>query len=247
MIKIGCCGYPVAREKYFAEFQVVEIQKTFYQLPQLTTAEKWHQQAPKNFEFTLKAWQGITHLANSPTYRKIRLAIAEDRLKHLGHFQPTEEVYTAWNQTLKVAEILQATVIILQCSPRFIETEENLKHLAHFFQTIPRNNFKIALEFRGRWRPQTILDICQQFRLTHCVDPFKEECRFGEIRYYRLHGSPPGERMYRYQYNQQDFKFLAEKIRNDAQNDREIYCMFNNITMWDDARSFRNYLNAPGG
>ena len=34
----------------------VEIQKTFYQPPQEKTEEKWRNQAPSDFEFTLRAW-----------------------------------------------------------------------------------------------------------------------------------------------------------------------------------------------
>ena len=33
MIKMGCCGFGEAQQKYFAEFPVVEIQVAFYQAP----------------------------------------------------------------------------------------------------------------------------------------------------------------------------------------------------------------------
>jgi len=32
-ILVGCCGFPVGREKYYKTFKGVEIQQTFYQLP----------------------------------------------------------------------------------------------------------------------------------------------------------------------------------------------------------------------
>jgi len=60
MYHIGCCGFQVSRQKYFKEFQLVEIQNTFYKLPWLETAVKWREQAPVDFEYTMKAWQGIT-------------------------------------------------------------------------------------------------------------------------------------------------------------------------------------------
>ena len=37
-IKVGCCGFPVSREKYYKNFDVVGIQQTFYQPPQEKTA-----------------------------------------------------------------------------------------------------------------------------------------------------------------------------------------------------------------
>jgi uncharacterized protein YecE (DUF72 family) len=32
-IKVGCCGFPVAKEKYYKNFDVVEIQQTFILRP----------------------------------------------------------------------------------------------------------------------------------------------------------------------------------------------------------------------
>ena len=29
-LRIGCCGYPVARERYYKIFKAIEIQDTFY-------------------------------------------------------------------------------------------------------------------------------------------------------------------------------------------------------------------------
>ncbi len=40
-VKVGCCGFPTAQKKYFELFTVVEIQKTFYQIPEIKTAEMW--------------------------------------------------------------------------------------------------------------------------------------------------------------------------------------------------------------
>ncbi|MEM2991420.1 MAG: DUF72 domain-containing protein, partial [Halobacteria archaeon] len=56
--------------------------------------------------------------------------------------------------------------------------------------------------------------------------------------YFRLHGSPPGKKMYSYRYSDSDLRLLHQKIK--SYEDRgEIYCMFNNIAMWDDALRFK--------
>jgi uncharacterized protein YecE (DUF72 family) len=72
MLHIGTCGFHVARSKYYREFTVVEIQKTFYTPVSEDLAKKWRSEAPENFEFTLKAPQTITHEMKSPTYRRYR-------------------------------------------------------------------------------------------------------------------------------------------------------------------------------
>jgi uncharacterized protein YecE (DUF72 family) len=66
-LKVGCCGFPRGRKEYFRQFRLVEVQQTFYKMPDLETAIKWRQEAPTDFEFTLKAWQLITHPPTSPT------------------------------------------------------------------------------------------------------------------------------------------------------------------------------------
>jgi uncharacterized protein YecE (DUF72 family) len=39
-IKVGCWGFPVAKIKYFDEFDIVELQQTFYQPPESSLAIK---------------------------------------------------------------------------------------------------------------------------------------------------------------------------------------------------------------
>jgi uncharacterized protein YecE (DUF72 family) len=51
---------------------VVEVQQTFYEPPADTTIRRWRARAPAAFEFTLKAWQLITHEPSSPTFRRLK-------------------------------------------------------------------------------------------------------------------------------------------------------------------------------
>ena len=66
-IRVGLCGIGMARDKYFRTYPVTEVQQTFYEPPKLSLLQRWREQAPRNFEFTLKAWQLITHPPSSPT------------------------------------------------------------------------------------------------------------------------------------------------------------------------------------
>lgn len=70
-LKVGTCGFGLAKEAYARVFSCVEIQHTFYQPPQIKTLERWRKELSANFEFTLKAWQLITHDFKSPTYRRL--------------------------------------------------------------------------------------------------------------------------------------------------------------------------------
>jgi uncharacterized protein YecE (DUF72 family) len=109
-IKVGCCGFAVAQKTYFQIFRLIEIQNTFYQLPHINTAEKWRAAAPAGFEFTMKAWQLITHEPTRPTYRRLRAKIVPQNFEHYGRFRNTAAVTEAWNQTARFARALGVSV-----------------------------------------------------------------------------------------------------------------------------------------
>jgi uncharacterized protein YecE (DUF72 family) len=69
-MKLGMCGFTIGAAAYYRQFPVVEVQQTFYDPPPMATIEKWRAQAPADFEFTMKAWQVITHFGTSSTYRR---------------------------------------------------------------------------------------------------------------------------------------------------------------------------------
>nr|MBC7245919.1 DUF72 domain-containing protein [Chloroflexota bacterium] len=229
-IHIGCCGFPVARSKYYECFSLVEVQETFYRPPRVETAQAWRQQAPADFEFTLKAWQLITHEPRSPTYRKAGVQIPAEQAEHYGFFRATEEVYAAWDTTLQVAQALHARVVVFQCPPSFTPTEEHVANLQQFFSRIERRHLLLAWEPRGGWPDDLVAHLCQDLNLIHCVDPFQRLSLYGEPTYYRLHGIGG----YRYLYTQDDLVWLL----NLCKSKQEVYCLFNNVQMWQSAQEF---------
>ncbi len=235
-LEIGCCGFPVSKAKYFQNFKVVELQQTFYQPPQIETAIKWREEAPADFEFTLKAWQLITHSASSPTYRKLKLKISENKKKYYGGFQPSEEVLSSWEYTDKIAKSLNAKIIVFQCPPSFTATKENLKNMNEFFKRIKRKEYLFCFEPRGEsWPSNTIKGVCKDLDLVHCVDPFKMKPLFGRIRYFRLHGLTG----YNYKYSESDLKNLLDLVK---EKNLKTYVMFNNIYMFEDALRFKKII-----
>lgn len=230
-IKTGCCGFPVSRKRYFEHFRVVELQETFYQMPEPALAERWRQQAPEDFEYTLKAWQLITHEPKSPTYRRLRIKIPEVKKQYYGSFKPTDEVFDAWQKTSEIAQILRARVIVFQCPPSFIPSEDNKKNMKAFFKEIKRQKFMLAWEPRGKWSAEDIKPVCTELELIHVVDPFKDKALYGKILYCRLHGIGG----LRYKYTDNDLKRLLELCLDD----RTVYVMFNNVFMFEDALRFK--------
>ena len=231
-VKVGCCGFPKARNKYFQQFNLVEMQQTFYKPPSIESATKWRKEAPEDFEFSLKAWQLITHQASSPTYRKAGLQIPSEREKHCGFFKPSEEVFEAWEKTRDIAQALRAKVIVFQCPAKFTETSENTGNMRHFFTNIDRRYFIFVWEPRGERDEEIIKALCSDLDLVHCVNPLERQALYGEVGYFRLHGG----RDYRHRYTDNELGSLSEPNQEGA------YPLFNNVSMYNDALRFKELI-----
>lgn len=233
MIKVGCCGFPVGRGEYFRRFKLVEVQQTFYHPPKTETLQKWLKEAPEDFEFTLKAWQLITHSPSSPTYRRTRLDIPKES-KQYGYFRQTPETAHAWDVTCQCAHALRAKIIVFQCPASFDESDEHIENLRRFFKMLPRQGFTFVWEPRGRWKAETIQRLCEELGLIHCVDLFETKPLYGSMRYFRLHGGPG----YRHRYTTEELTIL----KNLVVSAHECYILFNNISMFEDASKFLHLL-----
>lgn len=234
MIHVGTCGFPKKRAEIFSCLDVVEVQRTFYELLSPEALARLRKEAPQGFLFTLKAFQGITHPASSPTYRRTKLP-STFRPENLGFFRRTEEVEACARHTLSLALALSARVIVFQCPPSFSPTPENIENLVSFFERFPRGEYLLAWEPRGKWKKEEVQAICRSLDLVHVVDPFTGEPEWGKVVYFRLHGKGS----YRYQYTEEELHFLARKL---AGYGRETFCLFNNIPMFEDARRLRAIL-----
>jgi uncharacterized protein YecE (DUF72 family) len=234
-IKVGCCGFPVARRKYFDTFPVVEVQQTFYQPPRPDVARRWRQEAPSDFEFTVKAWQLITHEARSPTYRRLKTPLREEEKECVGGFRWTGVVRRAWETTLEIARLLRAEKILFQCPASFKPSPENVDRMRKFFGTINRRGLVCIWEPRGNWRREEIGELCRELDLVHCVDPFQAESATRELRYFRLHGIGG----YRHEYTDAELRQLSRHLAGGE----VCYFMFNNVSMFRDAVRFQKLVD----
>jgi len=242
-VNVGCCGFAVkgGRKAYYKLFDLVELQSTFYQLPNPDTARNWRKEAPERFEFTLKAWQAITHPVDSPTWRKARWKPPPEKCSRYGWLKPTEENIEAWNMTLEIAKILRSRIVVIQCPPSFQATEENVSGLKKFFERVYVGGLTIAWEPRhSSWSYDLIRSICSELNLIHVVDPFKDKCVTEDTSpvYYRLHGL--GSRPYVYKYTDSDLKTLYHQYVSPlVERGIEIYLLWNNVYMAQDAERFK--------
>ncbi len=236
-IRVGCCGWASLRPKdfgeedwqkrykhrlqlYAAHFSLVEVNSTFYKLPRPATAAQWRElvdEINSGFEFTVKVHQDVTHT---------------DRFR--GDLSRQ-----TFSRTAEIARVLRAKILLLQSPASFGPTPENEKALRRFFSEIKRDDFVLVWEPRGAWEkePELVRALCEEFGLVHCTDPFKWlPVLNGDIAYLRLHGVPPGTKMYRYTYTDEDLQFLREQVLRLHAD--VVYVLFNNDTMCSDAWRF---------
>jgi uncharacterized protein YecE (DUF72 family) len=213
-VQIGTCGFRMNKFEYADVLRCVEVQHTFYQPPQIKTLEKWQTEMPEGFEFTLKAWQLITHEGTSPTYKRLKRKITEKEAEEAGFFKPTDTVAEGLETTLACAAALKARTILFQCPSKFRQTDKNIKNLRKFF----------------------ISKICHDLDLWHCVDPFVRRTTTPDRCYYRLHGIGG----WRYRYEDGELEELLSVLPDEGSS----YVFFNNNVMTEDAMRFRRFVES---
>ena len=239
MLKIGLCGFTTSLANYFDTFPVVEVQQTFYEPPAPRTMLRWRESAPDGFEFTMKAWQLITHRSTSTTYRRLRTPLTDAERAQTGAFQMNDVVMRGWKTSLEAQRMLRATAILFQCPASFRAEDENIANMRRFFGAIERpDGVRMLWEPRGAsWSDDVIRELCAELQLTHVVDPFDRDSVTTGLTYWRLHGI----RTHYHVYTDAELKTLLRKLPESG----ERYVMFNNVPRVGDAERFFALARKP--
>jgi uncharacterized protein YecE (DUF72 family) len=240
-IIVGCCGQGgLSVHDYRSKFRAMEVQYTFYRLPRSDTPSKWVEAFGPSFTFTMKAYQGLTHPFDSPTWRRYKHP--EGDPERFGGLKPTEENYALWEKVLAVSKKLGSRFIVFQLPPSYVKNAENLGNLVAFFGSIDRP-VKIGVELRSpSWfeQPREIAPIFYKLDLVDVFDPFRREpILHSGIVYMRLHGRGKG---YTYDYSESELQLLRKKV--DDLNPETCYVFFNNTFMAKNALSFKELLSS---
>ena len=232
MIRIGLCGWTINANDYFASFDTLEVQQTFYEPPSRDTMARWRDAAPAGFLFTIKAWQLITHRSTSTTYRRLKSDVNRD---DAGSFRVNPTTMHGWKVTRDCARLLRAKAILFQCPASFRPTEENIANMRAFFAKIDRlEGVDYLWEPRGAWPDDVILDVCRELKLEHVADPLLRDVVTPGLVYWRLHGV----KNHYHSYTDDELRALAARVDRS----RDTYVMFNNIPRVGDAKRFRAML-----
>lgn len=242
-IHTGCCGWSYLNEQEFADklggeyssklqayaalFEAVEINSTFYRLPRPATAEKWRKEVDAirpDFEFTVKAFKGITHL---------------------HRFQKKESL-DAFGVIGDICSALNARYVLFQSPASFKPTPANIENMRWFFSGIDISGLTAVWEPRGTWYDdqRLIQSVCTDNKLVHCVDLFRNEPLMSNkigAAYFRLHGFGQPT-MYRYNFSNQELRQLCDEIVSLPPIVKDIYVFFNNEACYRNGLTFQRMI-----
>ncbi len=244
MLKVGICGLRY-RPTLYKVLDVAELQDTFYNLPDPENLKKLRQEAPPEFEFTVKVFQAITHPRTSPTWRRMKTKL-KGNLDNYGYLKPTRENFEIWEEFLELTKPLNARIYIFQTPSSMPANEESAKWVIEFFKSIKKNGIIIGWEPRGAWceNKELLMKVLDECCITHVVDPFRRlPLKIADnIVYFRLHGIGPGETNYSYRYTDDDLAKLRSIVKN-YEEFNTVYVMFNNVYMFQDAQRFKQMFS----
>ncbi len=196
-------------EFYSQKFNSVELNVTFYRLPQKSVFEKWALQTPENFVFAVKGSRFITHI------------------KKLKDVQKPAQLFfeNAGGLGQKLA------VVLWQLSASLHSDTEKLEK---FCQLLRKNTYaeKIdhTFEFRHEsWFDEEIYKILSSYNCALCIADSKAWPSVihstASFVYLRFHGS---EVLFSSSYTDSQLKTWAAQAKKWQKQGKTVYAYFNN-------------------
>ena len=186
MIRVGCAGYPVGRDRYWSALDFLEA-PTGKGLPRPATLDAWRADVPKGAEVAVQALRLITHSPGDAGFpAEAARALTPARRQHCGAFRDTLEVYEAWLATKVAAEALGATLVVFDLPASLPPGPDRLRDLYRFFKGLSRGRLRLVWSPRGREWASLAEKVSGDLGLVRAFDPLREAPpRKGGILYMR--------------------------------------------------------------
>ncbi len=193
MLKAGCAGFPVGRDRYWRSLSFVET-LTGETMPRPGTLSEWRAGAPPGAEFAVQSYRLITHGREDRGFPPAGKKLDPFRQGRCGGFRESLEVHEAWMATRTAAEILNAKVVVFETPASFQPGPDRLRDMYRFFKTLARGRFACAWHPRGPfWRGPLADRVCSDLGLVRAFDPLHERApERGAFLYLRPQGPRAG-------------------------------------------------------
>lgn len=240
---------------YAQHFEMVEVNSSFYSVPDVRMVERWCRSTPQGFVFDIKLHQLLSrHSTNTKLLPPVLQKAARTDAK--GKVALTAELEQLMiEQFRRPIEILQERgklgAVLLQLSPGFSPNNHQLNDLSVLLRAFQK--YKVAVELRNRrWvapeNRSATLEFFRAHRATFVLVDTPAEAHFtimppdlNEITtpglaYLRLHGRnfrayTTGKTVasrFNYDYTDAEISDVAERARGLATEASEVHVVFNN-------------------
>ncbi|MEK3980738.1 DUF72 domain-containing protein [Psychrobacillus sp. FSL K6-2836] len=264
MIQIGLTGWgdhpdlyvSSAKERlqdYSAHFPVVELDAAFYAIQPIKNSIKWIKETPDNFQFVVKAYQGIT-----------------GHLRGDFPFDSLDEMFELYRQSIMpFKESGKLSMILAQFPPWFQCNKESVQYIRKVREEL--KDFDVVVEFRHQsWYAPEYKDSTLQFlKENHLHHSVCDEPQAGDGSIplvpiattnkvlVRLHGRNtygwinPGNNVkwrevrYLYDYNKEELSSIKNVCEQLEKLANEVVVLFNNNSgghAASNAKTFQNML-----
>jgi len=258
---------------YAQHFDMVEVNSTFYSVPDPKMVERWCATTPDDFTFDVKLHQLFSFHSTPAKLLPLDLQkLAETNAK--GIVKSTLELQRALLKIfLRSASIFHDAgklgVFLLQLSPAFSPRKHELDELIQLIEML--SGYDLAIEFRNRnWavgdRLESTIDFMGKRRAIFvnvdapASDHFMvmpsdvDEITNSEVAYLRLHGRNAkayiaGKTVaarFDYDYSESEIAEVAQRSRRLAKDARELHVIFNNNNLDYAPRAALRLRNALG-
>lgn len=208
-----------SRLTYYASiFNSIEVNSSFYKVPQVVTMRKWAESVPDNFRFTFKLWKEITH-NKGLAFKPEDVHRFMDAISIVGNKQGSLLIQFPPSLSVESSLQLEALLVAVQ--------QSNVAHA-----------WKPAVEFRHRsWYCDDIYELLSHYQAAMVLHDLPASAapliETSDFIYLRFHGPGGG---YRGTYPD-DFLYEYAGYIQDWKNDgKDVYVYFNN-TMGDALRN----------
>ena len=189
---------------YASIFDTVEVNNTFYRLPEAETFAAWERKAPPGFLFAVKASRFLTHM------KKLK--------------DPQEPIERFFSRARELGRKLGP--VLYQLPPRW---PKNLARLKEFLGALPRRRLH-AVEFREpSWYSDDVFRELERRGVALCLHDMpgsvSERLVIGPFVYVRFHGS--GSK-YGGRYADERLDDWARWLAREIAAGRSIFAYFNN-------------------
>jgi uncharacterized protein YecE (DUF72 family) len=240
---------------YAQHFEMVEVNSTFYSVPDLRTVERWAAATPNNFVFDVKLHQLFSfHSTNKKLLPPELQRMAKTDEK--GKVTATESLRDAMLECfLRPMLILQSAgklgVFLLQLSPAFSPRKHELAELEPLIERL--SDYLLAVELRNRnWvtgeQLRSTIDFLRKHRVGFVnvdapeaehfsiMPPDLNEITIPDFSYLRLHGRNAKAYLtgktvaarFDYDYSDKEISEVAERSKNFARETKAVHVVFNN-------------------